>query len=62
MPPFFFSCNKINHTYYYLNYNLVIYYTVFILPFFKLWLWENMFTFIRRAQITKFRDIAVFKI
>lgn len=59
--PFFLAIKLIIQDYC-LNYNPVIYYTVFILPFLKLWLWENMFTFIRRAQITKFRDIAVFKI
>lgn len=60
--PLFFLAIKLIIQDYYLNYNPAIYYTVFTLPFFKLWLWENMFTFIRRAQITKFRDIAVFKI
>lgn len=60
--PLFFLVIKLIIQDYYLNYNPVIYYTVFILPFFRLWLWENMFSFIRRAHITKFMDIAVFKI
>lgn len=43
--PLFFLAIKLIIQDYCLNYNPVIYYTVFILPFFKLWLWENMFTF-----------------